>query len=435
MDSVIIGEPEHSREDGWHVTSSSIDIDGKTYQIKYRVSEDSIATGPEPFLAATLLPAMKLVQPMQVSGTVSPKLLAATETIQDIIHKWFPSEFQKIPVQAVSGLQDPVSPGTEVGAFFSGGVDSFYTFLKHQHEITKIIFVHGFDMMLEKKSLRSKVSGEIRRVARKLGKPLIEVETNARQLSDQYTVFQDHYAGCMLASVGLLLSPQFRKIYIPATYSYEYLFPECTHPLLDPLWSTECLTFEHDGSEANRFEKITRIAQSDVVLQSLRVCLNNGDNSYNCGNCPKCLNTMVSLQALGALKLCSTFDRKLNIQSVARMKIWNDRLLPFVEENLRAIESNDSNPDLAEALRICLRSYKYDLLSTNLDKNLGQFLASKQGVKFIRARKNTILRSFWRNEKRWLLREVFKEALKDLDFKFLSGTMGRLRGNLRKEEH
>jgi len=30
-------------------------------------------------------------------------------------------------------------------AFFSGGVDSFYTFLKHRHEITDLAVVHGFD--------------------------------------------------------------------------------------------------------------------------------------------------------------------------------------------------------------------------------------------------------------------------------------------------
>src|SRR3990172_1207701 len=242
MTPISISKPEHSMEDGWFVASASVAIDGKTYQLKYKVSEGPIATGSEPFLAATLLPAMKVAQPMQVSGVVSRKVFTATQTIQEIFHKWFPEEFQKIPLHAVPGLLGEGGQGEGVGAFFSGGVDSFYTLLKHEDEITKIILIHGFNQYYSD-ALRLKVTKHIRGVAKELGKPLIEVETNVRQLSDQYADYTDHYVGSMLASVGLLLAPQFRKIYIPATNSYEYLLPECTHPLLDPLWGTERLRF------------------------------------------------------------------------------------------------------------------------------------------------------------------------------------------------
>jgi hypothetical protein len=428
MDAVSISKPEHSIEDGWHIASASVTIDGKTYQLKYKVSEGPIATGSEPFLAAALLLAMRAGQPLQIPCTVSPKLLTATKTIQDIFNKWFP-EFLKIPLLAEPGLSDEEDWTAGVGAFFSGGVDSFYTLLKHQYEITKIILVHGFDMKLEKTSLRSKVSKKIRQIAQELGKPLIEVETNVRQLSDQYTVFQNHYAGSMLASVGLLLSPQFRKIYIPATYSYEHLFPECTHPLLDPLWSTESLTFEHNGCEANRIEKIARISQSDIAMKSLRVCFNNRDNSYNCGRCEKCLSTMVALQAVGALERCITFNQKLDIEAVSHMEISNYRLLLFVEENLKAIENNGTDPELAEALHHCINNYKYDQLSTQLNENLNEFLTSNQGPKFVSVKKNTILKSLWQVDSGWLLREVFKEKLKELDQKLLFGMLRRLHNN------
>ena len=30
-------------------------------------------------------------------------------------------------------------------SFFSGGVDSTYTFLKHQDEISHVVYIHGFD--------------------------------------------------------------------------------------------------------------------------------------------------------------------------------------------------------------------------------------------------------------------------------------------------
>jgi hypothetical protein len=278
-------------------------------------------------------------------------------------------------------------------------------------------------MRLENTSLRTRVSKELRQVAEELGKVLVEVETNLVRFSNQYTNFPDHYAGSALASIGLILSPQFRKIYIPATYSYEHLFPESTHPLLDPLWSTESLIFEHDGCEANRVEKIARIAQSDIALRSLRVCF---DDSYNCGRCEKCLYTMVSLQAVGALERCSSFNQKLDIEAVSRMEIWPDRILPFAEENLRALEYSGNNSDLTEALRSCINNYKYSQLSIHLNENLREFLASTQGAKSVSGKKNTIFKSLWQNEKEWLLREAFKEKLKELDQKFFSGMLRRL---------
>jgi 7-cyano-7-deazaguanine synthase in queuosine biosynthesis len=425
MVPVSISKPEHSMENGWFVASASVTIDGKSYQLKYKVSEGPLAKGSEPFLAAALLPAMKVAQPMQISGTVSPKLLTATQTIQEIFHKWFPSEFQKIQVQTEPDLQDAVSHGTEVGAFFSGGVDSFYTFLKHQDEITKIILIHGFNRYYSD-ALRLKVTKHIRWVARELGKPLIEVETNVRQLSDQYADYTDHYVGSMLASVGLLLSPQFRKIYIPATNSYEYLEPEGTHPILDPLWSTEYLTFEHDGCEAYRVEKIARIAQSDIALRSLRVCFENRDDAFNCGRCEKCIRTMVGLKAAGALERCTTFNEKLDIKAVSSLKIRHHGKIPYVEENLRALENSGKHPDLAEALRICIKDYRHDQLLSNLNENLNEFLASIQGVRFMSARKNTIFRSLCQAERNWLLREVLKEKLKEIDEKFFFGILRKI---------
>jgi hypothetical protein len=422
MDSVLISTPVHWMEEDWSVSSASVTVKGETFQLKFKASDGPLAKGSEPFLAAALLPVMKIGQPLHISGTVSPKLLAATHTIQDIYRKWFP-EFRKISIQADSGLSDEANLAGDVGTFFSGGVDSFYTLLKHQGEITKLILIHGFDMRLENTPLRTRVSKELRQVAEAFGKDLVEVETNLTGFSNQYTSFPDHYAGSALATVGLMLSPQFKKIYIPATYSYEHLFPESTHPLLDPLWSMESLIYEHDGCEAGRVEKIARIAESDIALRSLRVCF---DDSYNCGTCAKCLYTMVSLQAVGALERCSCFHHKLDVDAVSRMKIWPDRILPFAEESLSALEQNGNNTELAESLRSCIRNHKYRQLSNHLNENLREFLDSTRGATFMSGKRNMMFKSLWLNEKEWLFREVMKEKLKGLDQKFLFGLARRL---------
>jgi hypothetical protein len=51
-----------------------------------------------------------------------------------------------------------------------------------------------------------------------------------------------------MASVALLFQHRFSKVLIAATNSYAELTPWGTHQLLDPLWSTELMEFEHDGA-------------------------------------------------------------------------------------------------------------------------------------------------------------------------------------------
>src|SRR5262249_14111684 len=162
-------------------------------------------------------------------------------------------------------------------------------------------FIHGFDIPLENTLLRTRVSTAVREVASAFGKPLIEVETNLKELLIEHAPWE--YAhGALLAGAALLLSPQFGRIYIAASDSYETAMVAWgSHPLLDPLWSTECTTIVHDGTEATRMNKVAAVAGSDVALRWLRVCWENPNGEYNCGRCAKCLRTMASLRILGAL--------------------------------------------------------------------------------------------------------------------------------------
>jgi hypothetical protein len=388
--------------------------------LKFRVSEGPIAKGSEPFLAAALFPAMKIGQPLQVSGTISPKLLTATKTVQDTYHKWFP-EFQKIQVHAEAGVSDEATRTAEVGVFFSGGVDSFYTLLKRQDEITKLILING--IMYENNSQRPKITEEIRRVAKEMGKALIVVEVNIREFSDQYTYWEDQYAGVAMASVGLLLAPQFRKIYFASSFSYEHWKPTAIHPLMEPLFSTESLTIEIDGGEAGRPEKVARIAQSELALSSLRSCSKKYSN--NCGECEKCMRTMLALQAVGALERCKTFPQRIDPDAVSRIKLDELRDI-YAKENLQALENSGSNPELAEALRFCINNYKNKKMAILLNEDWHGFLAADQGSQFVRSKKNMLFRSLWQMDPGWFLWEVFKERVKELDRKVLFGMLQRI---------
>ena len=114
--------------------------------------------------------------------------------------------------------------GQRTGAFFTGGVDSFYTLLKHRNEISDLIYVHGFDVPLSNKILGSMVSENLRQAADKLGKNLIEIKTNLKDFFNKHITWNMAH-GAALATIAHSLSGDFNKIFIPSSFSYGELYP------------------------------------------------------------------------------------------------------------------------------------------------------------------------------------------------------------------
>jgi hypothetical protein len=353
---VTIGPPVCAREEGRLTVSACLTAGGNAERVWYRVPDGAVAAGADAFAAAALPIAMRTHSDLAVHGALSPRLRRAVPAIQDIYHAWNPA-WAKIQVHARDASPDGGAAGSaRVGLFFSGGVDSFYVLLKRQDEIDTLLFIHGYDLALEQAALRRAVAEELRRAAARTGKRLLEVETNLHQISDRFVEWE-FYHGAMLASVALLLGPRFARVYIPATHSYATLIPWGSHPLLDPLWSTDATAIVHDGCEASRFERVAAIAGSDAALQSLRVCWQNPGGAYNCGRCEKYLRTVITLRILGALDRCPTFSRPLSLSAVARMRPLNPPI--YALENLRALEARGTDPALARALRDSIRGRYY----------------------------------------------------------------------------
>jgi hypothetical protein len=347
---VVIGHPRSATDGGRTIISASTAVGDAIGEIWYRIPEVPTTDGTEAFLAAALLPAMALGGELCLPRTASPRLLDALPTIQDIYHAWN-SDWHRSELRVRRAAAAPQPEGEGVACFFSGGVDSFYTLLKRREEITHLVFVHGFDIRLEDHALRRRVSAAIQAVSTVFQKSLIEVETNVRDFADRWVPW-DFYHGAALASVALLLSHHVRRIYIAASHSYRHLIPNGSHPLLDPLWSTEAVQVLHDGCEATRLDKVARIAQSDVALNTLRVCWENPEGAYNCGRCRKCLTTMANLLLVGALQRCATFDRPLNVRALSRMGMSANT--PFLLESTLEMAEKTGHTAVARALRDCL---------------------------------------------------------------------------------
>jgi hypothetical protein len=333
---------------------ADVQMGSENHDLYFRSKDIPLTGNIEAFLAAALLPAMKVGGTLMAEGMASQRFLEAMRAIIDIYCLWHPS-LQKVEVRGVLPMSADAPQEERVGTFFSGGIDSFYTFLKHRDEITDLIYIHGFDVLLENRPLRKRTVKTIHEIASSFGKRIIEVETNLRSLLHTYFRYRRMWGpithGVMFASVGHVLSPFFKHIYIAASHTYRDLYPWGSHPLLDPLWSTETLEFIHDGCEATRIDKAMLLSKFDIALKSLQVCFSpRPQGVYNCGVCEKCLRTMINLKAVGALDRCTAFDGRLDARRVGKIVALDDSTRSFVKENLRALEKNGDDQKLYKAL-------------------------------------------------------------------------------------
>jgi hypothetical protein len=145
-------------------------------------------------------------------------------------------------------------------------------------------------------------------VAAETGTTLLPVVTNVRREGGLLASWPMLH-GAAMASIVLALGSAFRRMLIAASTTYDKLYPWGSHPVLDPLWSTEAVAFVHDGCELNTIDKTRVVAESPLALATLRPC---ASGAYNCGVCLKCLRTMLDLTLCGQLEACQTLPHTID---------------------------------------------------------------------------------------------------------------------------
>jgi 7-cyano-7-deazaguanine synthase in queuosine biosynthesis len=265
-------------------------------------------------------------------GSVPPLLASNLETIRDIYAAWIPGH--KIPLDFELS-SDVAVPEKCVSLFFSGGVDSFFSLIKHRDEIDNLVLIHGFDIPLAETKTFELALEQAQEAARLFGKRLIVVRTNLHweesrlyEGAPRIPCGWGMYHGAALAAVAHALTPSHGKIFIASSFSYADLHPWGSHPLLDPLWSTEAVQIVHDGGET-RTDKLRVLVQYPEALTRLRVCWENL-GEYNCGLCEKCVRTMLGLRALG-VDHCAAFPDTLTPELVRQQGLEQNAALYWRE--------------------------------------------------------------------------------------------------------
>jgi hypothetical protein len=314
---------------------------------------DSLSHSGNPWLALLLPLAVTLGEPLRLAGApLDPVLLENARKLMCIWKLWYPwLSIVPLDTDNLSPSQMSAFP-SKTAAFFSGGVDSYFTALQHQAkalEIDELLYVWGFEIPLNDRESFDSMKASLERSARYFHRPLLCVTSNLKETRLRTAKWAQLSHGAALASVGLALEKRFANVMIPSTLSYANAIPWGSHPLTDPLCSTGRTHVLHDGAEWNRAHKTEQLGQHQELLDSLRVCAVSFTEK-NCGACNKCYRTMITLEILGLLERCKSFPvKQIDLSMIER--IYSDHKIAavFLEE-VRALALERGRKDIARGI-------------------------------------------------------------------------------------
>lgn len=340
----------------------SAEVDGN--RVFYRASSqydiDCQGRG-DPFLGVGLLEAMirKVDIWIEDSMPISKKLYDKLPELQSIYTCWN-SSLQKINVH--SRVEEFKDQYESVGCYWSAGVDSSHTLSRNIEEITHLIMLGGFEVGGNTPEFWRKSIERQRAFAQSIGKILLPLQTNAKQWIEERKIEWPFAQGLVLASIGPLL--KCKKVYIGSSHTYSELFPWGSHPLTDPMWSTESTELIHFGAGFRRSEKMLDLRKNHLILDNLQVCWRNPHT--NCGECTKCIRTMTALYLLKmSSKALPRLDdiRKLQIF----LKVVDESGATFLED-MMILARNTQNETIFRIIRKAYRRYQMRELIKMLDR-------------------------------------------------------------------
>lgn len=338
--------------------------DPREESLWFEVPEDlepEVSRTGDPWLVVLLPLAATLGEDLVLSLPVDPVLRSSCRDVARVWQGWYGG--LSVP-DIVAPVEERRGRAAEPrsGALFSGGVDSFFTLLRHEEDgvpghppLTDLLTIWGLDVPLSDRAEGRKLASWSGRVASETVKRGVLMATNARDTRWSQANWAKLSHGALLVGCALTLQSRYRLVLVPSSVPYVRSRRRWgSHPLTDPMLSTGSTRVVHDGACARRTEKTARIARSELAMRYLRVCWAEGATD-NCGRCGKCRRTMATLDVVDALQDCATFpDDTLDLAALARTSFATsadrrmlERVIPFAVEHGRL--------DVADAIETAVR--------------------------------------------------------------------------------
>lgn len=344
------------------------------------------------FLLAAFVPAMFHGESrLYIDACVCPQLRRGVLAAMRQLEVWYsPQRDKQLQIESTGvRVAETPAPGRSSASFMSGGVDALTVLrqnrleipLDHPSSIRDCLFVHGLDLGAHQlfgdnldhfnwAASRLRDFGEIADFS------LLPIRTNAAQLSDNYNLFVTASHGAIIASIAHLFGRRIKDITVASSESVFDSLPWGSSPLLDPHYSSVNITIKHDTACFTRLEKLRFVSQWPDALSVLRVCHDpKRGEKLNCGNCEKCIRTMVGLVVCGKLAGCDAFED--DDISVDRLMTLNQPAKQG-ELPLRNIHHTETWLELVEPLRQAGRTDLAAIIERKLLERKKQKLTSRR---------------------------------------------------------
>jgi hypothetical protein len=320
-----------------------------------------LASSGDPWMAALLPLASTLGEPLHIDAPIDPVFLESSRELMEWWTFWFP-QMSVIRVTGLPFVPDSGPKPSRTAQFFSGGLDSFFTTLRHADpsdpiQVDDLLYGWGFDIPLADTNAFTRLRTNLSAAAEKFGKRLVAFSSNIRQTRFRELPWGAVAHGCAMTSIALLLERVYGRVLIPSTDGYRETGPWGSHPMVDHYYSTSTTRVIHDGSLFTRFQKAQLVSTSPVALSVIRVCWRS-QSDHNCGRCEKCLRTMIALDLCGVLDQAPTFAHApLDLGLVKQIycpKTRKGSLQLYYTEMLQEARQRGRH-DLADAIQTALR--------------------------------------------------------------------------------
>jgi len=338
---------------------------------EYFVESDApMALNVESVLAAAFFPALANGDTVVADCLADRTFVENMTKLATVASQWWGWKDRKPFLLDMSRGPRPAS--SRAALFFTGGVDSFCSLLRHPSEIQSLILVHGFDIPLSDAGRWAQAKCWVDQVAQACKIETVHVTTNLRDNEVFSRVSWEITHVAALAGVAHLLDRHFGRVFLASS---DVPPPWGSNQRIDPLWSSSAVQIVNDGCHLSRLEKVRFISGSRLVHKYLRVCWENGSSGLNCGYCEKCVRTQAEFAVSGALECLETFPPghlKEKIDGVDSTE--NELVRQWVE-----ISRGISDPGLRRAIERLLARSRNRKLGKMLPAGVRRFLKSMAG--------------------------------------------------------
>lgn len=348
------------------------DADRPRQEIYFETAEPfakDLSPNPHSFLVACLLAAVHFGEKrLLINERICPELKDGLINVMNWMRLWwYQPSAPLVTIESKTkfdGRAETHKP--RAGFFFSGGIDAIATLRanrihfppSHPLAIKDGLIVCGLEVA-EPKAFEH-VFALVSELADDAGVTLIPVHTNIRSLGpDNVSQFWDvfwvrEFMGAAFSSIAHAFANRLSVVSISSDHDIPNIYPFSSHPLINGNYTSSDLRIRLEGVSLSRFEKTRLVAGWDLALRKLRVC--NKPQYYtseklNCGECEKCVRTMLTLKALGVLEKATAFPyNDVTEEQIAKTGklmpntyfFWNQLISPLQEKGhhglVRAVE-------------------------------------------------------------------------------------------------